>query len=179
MSVIPNERIVKTSGTCGGRARIAGHRVRVQDIVIWCEYQGMTPDEIISHIPSITLADVHSALAYYFDHVQEIQEEIERIESMLTSSFVTIRSWPPRTESGAVRSRQSTGFRCGRQVLTSPHPRSESTHPADHVCSGERHDPTMPRVHTIHCRFLATTSRSRLEQRQKPCPNRWYLDDSE
>jgi hypothetical protein len=36
----------------------------------------MTPDEIVSHFPSITLADVHSALAYYFDHVQEIQEEI-------------------------------------------------------------------------------------------------------
>jgi uncharacterized protein (DUF433 family) len=76
MSVIPNERIVKTPGTCGGRARIAGHRVRVQDVVIWYEYQGMTPDEIVSHIPSITLADVHSALAYYFDHVQEIRDEI-------------------------------------------------------------------------------------------------------
>lgn len=70
------ERIVKTAGTCGGRARIAGHRVRVPDIVIWYEHQGMTPDEIVSHIPSITLADVYSALAYYFDHVPEIQEEI-------------------------------------------------------------------------------------------------------
>jgi hypothetical protein len=48
----------------------------VQDVVIWYEYRGMTPDEIISHIPSITLADLHSALAYYFDHVQEIQAEI-------------------------------------------------------------------------------------------------------
>jgi hypothetical protein len=48
----------------------------VQDVVSWYEYQGMTPDEIVSHIPSITLADVHSALAYYFDHVQEIQDEI-------------------------------------------------------------------------------------------------------
>ena len=76
MSVVPNERIVKTPETSGGRARIAGHRVRVQDIVIWYEYQGMTPDEIVSHIPSITLADVHSALAYYFDHVHEIQEEM-------------------------------------------------------------------------------------------------------
>ena len=71
-----NERIVKTPGTCGGRVRIAGHRVRVQDIVTWYEHQGMTPDEIVSQIPSITLADVHCALAYYFDHVQEIQEEI-------------------------------------------------------------------------------------------------------
>ena len=36
----------------------------------------ITFDEIVSHIPTITLADVHSALAYYFDHVQEIQEDI-------------------------------------------------------------------------------------------------------
>lgn len=71
-----NERIVKTPGVCGGRARIVGHRVRVQDIVSFYEHQGLTPDEIVSHIPTITLADVHIALAYYFDHVQEIQEEL-------------------------------------------------------------------------------------------------------
>src|SRR5258708_5662688 len=76
MAQAGNERIVQTPGTCGGRARIAGHRVRVQDIVICHEHQGMTPDEIVSHIPTITLADVHTALAYYFDHVQEIQEEM-------------------------------------------------------------------------------------------------------
>lgn len=76
MSVVPNERIVKTPETCGGRARIAGQRIRVQDIVIWSEHRGMTPDEIVSHFPSITLADVHIALADYFDHVQEIQQEI-------------------------------------------------------------------------------------------------------
>ena len=76
MESTSNERIVKTPGTCGGRARIAGHRVRVQDIVIWHEHQGMTPDKIVSEIPTITLSDVHSALAYYFDHVQEIQDEM-------------------------------------------------------------------------------------------------------
>jgi uncharacterized protein (DUF433 family) len=73
----PNERIVKTPGTCGGRARIAGHRVRVQDIVIWHEHQDLTPDEIVAQTPTITLADVHIALAYYFDHVQEIQEDMQ------------------------------------------------------------------------------------------------------
>jgi uncharacterized protein (DUF433 family) len=52
------------------------HRVRVQELVIWYEYQGLTPDEIVSQIPSITLADVHSALACHFDHIQEIQDEI-------------------------------------------------------------------------------------------------------
>ena len=80
MESTSNERIVKTPGTCGGRARIAGHRVRVQDVVIWHEHQGMTPDQIVSEIPTITLSDVHSALAYYFDHVQEIQDEMRADE---------------------------------------------------------------------------------------------------
>ncbi len=77
MSIIPNERIVKSPETCGGRARIADHRVRVQDIVILSEHQGMTPDEIVSRLPTISLADVHSALAYYFDHTAEIEQEIQ------------------------------------------------------------------------------------------------------
>lgn len=77
------ERISKTPGVCGGRTCIAGHRVRVLDIVIWHEHQGLTADEIVSQIPSITLAEVHAALAYYFDHREEIQEEIraERAEA--------------------------------------------------------------------------------------------------
>ena len=76
MAVPMGERITKVAGVCGGRACITGHRVRVLDVVIWQEQQGLTPDEIVSQIPSITLADVHAALAYYYDHREEIQEEI-------------------------------------------------------------------------------------------------------
>ena len=75
-------RITRTPGVCGGRTRIDGHRVRVLDIVVWSEHQGMTPDDIVSHVPSLTLADVHAALAYYFDHLEEIHEEI-RAERVL------------------------------------------------------------------------------------------------
>ncbi|MEK7755556.1 MAG: DUF433 domain-containing protein [Acidobacteriota bacterium] len=76
MATTAADRIAKTPGVCGGRARIAGHRVRVLDIVACSEHQGMTPDEIVSNLPSLTLADVHAALAYYFDHLEEIQEEM-------------------------------------------------------------------------------------------------------
>ena len=69
-------RITRTPGVCGGKACLAGQRVRVLDIVVWHEHQGMTPDEIVSHIPSITLADLHAALAYYFEHIEEIQQEM-------------------------------------------------------------------------------------------------------
>lgn len=75
MAVV-GERITKTPGVCGERACIAGHRVRVLDVAIWHQQYGWSPDEIVSQIPSITLADVHAALAYYYDHREEIQEEI-------------------------------------------------------------------------------------------------------
>ncbi len=76
MATTAADRIARTPGVCGGRARIAGHRVRVLDIAAWSEHQGMSPDEIVSNLPSLTLADVHAALAYYFDHLEEIQEEM-------------------------------------------------------------------------------------------------------
>ena len=60
----------------GGRPFIGGHRVRVSDVVIRHEYQGMSPDTIVSDLPSLTLADVHAALAYYYEHADEIRAEI-------------------------------------------------------------------------------------------------------
>jgi hypothetical protein len=37
---------------------------------------GMSPDEIVDDFPSLTLADVHAALAYYWNHRDEIEREI-------------------------------------------------------------------------------------------------------
>ncbi len=68
--------IEMTPGTCGGKPRIAGHRIKVQDVVIWHERMGMSPDEIVYHYPSITLADVYAALSYYHDHLEEIRQQI-------------------------------------------------------------------------------------------------------
>ena len=38
---------------------------------------GMSPDEIVSQYPSINLSDVYAALAYYYDHLEEIRLHIE------------------------------------------------------------------------------------------------------
>jgi uncharacterized protein (DUF433 family) len=70
-------RIVSTSGICGGRPRIDGHRIQVEDIAIWHERMGMSPDQIVSEYPSITLADVHAALAYYYENRERIDADIE------------------------------------------------------------------------------------------------------
>jgi len=73
--------IEMTLGVCGGKPRIAGHRIRVEDIVIWHERMGLSPDEIVSQYPSITLADVYAALCYYHDHFAEIRRQIEEDEA--------------------------------------------------------------------------------------------------
>jgi uncharacterized protein (DUF433 family) len=70
-------RIVSTPGICGGRPRIDGHRIQVEDVAIWHERMGMSPDEIVSEYPSITLADVHAALAYYYENRDRIDADIE------------------------------------------------------------------------------------------------------
>ena len=79
-SVISQHREI-TEDICGGKPRIAGHRIKVQDIVIWHERMGMSPDEIIYHHPTITLADVYAALAYYHDRRAEIRQQIEEGEA--------------------------------------------------------------------------------------------------
>ena len=76
MKSVISEHIEMTAGICGGKPRIAGHRIRVVDVVIWHEQMGLSPDEIVSRYPTITLADVYAALAYYHDHFQEIRQQI-------------------------------------------------------------------------------------------------------
>ncbi len=75
-----SQHIEITPGVCGGKPRIAGHRIRVEDIVIWHERMGLSPDEIVSQYPTITLADVYAALAYYHDHIEEIRQQIREHE---------------------------------------------------------------------------------------------------
>jgi uncharacterized protein (DUF433 family) len=86
------EHIEITPGVCGGKPRISGHRIRVQDIVIWHERMGLSPDEILLHYPTITLADVYAALAYYHDHRDEIQQQIHTGEAFAAQLQAKTRS---------------------------------------------------------------------------------------
>jgi uncharacterized protein (DUF433 family) len=74
-----------TPGVCGGKPRIVGHRIRVQDIVIWHERLGYSPDEVISHYPQLTLADVYAARSYYHDHREEIDTDIRQGEELASA----------------------------------------------------------------------------------------------
>ena len=61
----------------GEPARLERHpRTRVAQIVMDHVGHGWSADEIHRQHPHLTLAEIHSALGYYFDHVEEIDREI-------------------------------------------------------------------------------------------------------
>lgn len=67
------QHIEQTPDIAGGKPRIAGSRISVQNVVIWYERMGKSADEIASDY-GITLADVYAALAYYHDNREEIDQ---------------------------------------------------------------------------------------------------------
>jgi uncharacterized protein (DUF433 family) len=71
------EYIAIKPGYCGGKPHIAGHRIKVQHVAVWHERMGMTPAEIVATYPTLTLAAVHAALAYYYSHRADIDADIE------------------------------------------------------------------------------------------------------
>jgi uncharacterized protein (DUF433 family) len=77
-----SSHIEVTPGVAGGKPRIAGHRITVQNIVIWHEQLGRSADEIATEY-GLSLADVYAALAYYFDHRQEIDQAIRADEEFV------------------------------------------------------------------------------------------------
>lgn len=77
-------QIIRTHGVMGGRSRISGHRIRVQDVAHWYKL-GMSPDEIASEL-DLTLGQVHAALSYYFDHLDEIRRDIEEDRKIVAAS---------------------------------------------------------------------------------------------
>ena len=74
--------IVQTTEICGGKPRIEGHRITVQNVVIWHEQMGYSIEEIAA-MYELTLAQVHSALAYYFDHKEEIDQSIAKDDAFV------------------------------------------------------------------------------------------------
>jgi uncharacterized protein (DUF433 family) len=71
------EHIVITPNVMGGKPRIAGHRISVQDVAIWHNELGYTAEQIANDY-KLNLADVYAALTYYYDHKEEIDDAIAK-----------------------------------------------------------------------------------------------------
>lgn len=74
---MPGEKahVVMTPGTCGGRPRIDGTRIRVRDVVEWTDL-GQTAYEIVASFPELSLGDVYAALAFYHDNREMVDRQI-------------------------------------------------------------------------------------------------------
>jgi uncharacterized protein (DUF433 family) len=60
----------------GGVPIVSGTRVTVRRIAGYYQ-MGMNVDEILSALSHLRPSQVHSALAYYFDHQEEIEKDLE------------------------------------------------------------------------------------------------------
>jgi uncharacterized protein (DUF433 family) len=69
--------ITRTAGVCGGNARLEGSRIAVHDVVGLLQ-NGETVDSVTRQLPGLTRAQVYECLAYYEDHLAEIDYLIAR-----------------------------------------------------------------------------------------------------
>jgi uncharacterized protein (DUF433 family) len=68
--------LLSRSGTiCGGRIRIDGTRITVNQIVT-CYQNALTAEEIVQQYPHINLAQIFAALAYYHANREAIDNEL-------------------------------------------------------------------------------------------------------
>ena len=59
-------------------AMIAGTHTKVIELVLDYQAYGWSPEELQFQHPNVTMGQIHSALAYYWDHQDELDADIER-----------------------------------------------------------------------------------------------------
>jgi uncharacterized protein (DUF433 family) len=71
--------IERTPGVRAGKACIVSTRIAVVDVA-QAHQAGLSPEEIQTHFSSrpLTLAEVHAALTYHYDHPEELTEYLHR-----------------------------------------------------------------------------------------------------
>jgi uncharacterized protein (DUF433 family) len=67
--------IVRVEGICGGRPIIVGTRTPVRSIVGYHK-MGMSVEDILEGLPHLKPFHVYDALSYYYDHQEEIEQDI-------------------------------------------------------------------------------------------------------
>jgi len=65
-----------------GKPKIVGRRVSVQHVVVWHEKMGKSVDEIATEF-DLSLAEIHAALSYYFDHREKIDADIKNDQAII------------------------------------------------------------------------------------------------
>lgn len=70
--------------------RIAGTTIKVVELVLDQQVYGWSPEELHFQHPQLTLGQIHAALAYYFDHREELDQDIEQRFNRATGLEATL-----------------------------------------------------------------------------------------
>jgi uncharacterized protein (DUF433 family) len=73
--------IVETEGVLGGKPRLDGRRISVIQVAELVLDYGEDPATVADQL-DISLADVHEALAYYYEHPSEMSEQRQRRDEL-------------------------------------------------------------------------------------------------
>jgi uncharacterized protein (DUF433 family) len=74
--------ITQTPGVCGGEPCIAGRRIKVRHVYVWYDLMGKSDEEIASEY-GLSLAQIHAALTYAYEHLDEIREAIRKEDEFI------------------------------------------------------------------------------------------------
>ena len=83
MASIANSHIEKHAGEPARLSRFS--RIRVSQIVMDYLAHGWSPEEMCRHYPHLTPAEAHAAMAYYYDHQEEVETEIQEEQAKIQS----------------------------------------------------------------------------------------------
>jgi len=82
-----HSHIAINKGVCGGNLIIKGTRVSVANIAGFY-LMGFGPEEIQRELPHLTLAQVYDAIAYFLDHREDIDRQIQKnLEETVSLEF--------------------------------------------------------------------------------------------
>ena len=76
MPKVLHPHITSDPAICGGSPIIDGTRFPVRSVVSYILHHGLTPEELVARFTHLNLAQVHDALAYYYDNRDEIEQDL-------------------------------------------------------------------------------------------------------
>ena len=75
MATVLETNLVRTPGICGGRLRIDGTRMTVNQIITMHK-QGLSVEDIVEAYPQRTLSEIYTVLAWYYAHKDDVDREL-------------------------------------------------------------------------------------------------------
>src|SRR5688572_10112972 len=84
---------------------IAGTTMKVVELVLEQQAYGWSPEELHFQHPYLTLGQIYSALAYYWDHQEELEHNIQERLTKVETIKRMVRSVPLQARLAALKSR--------------------------------------------------------------------------